>query len=34
MENGRLVETGTKEQILKSPQNDYTKKLLAATLSI
>lgn len=30
MRNGRLVEVGTTEQVLTSPQADYTKKLLAA----
>ncbi|MEG0820183.1 MAG: dipeptide ABC transporter ATP-binding protein, partial [Burkholderiaceae bacterium] len=30
MKNGRLVEVGTAEQVLESPQNDYTRALLAA----
>ena len=30
MENGRLVEMGTREQILTDPQELYTKRLLAA----
>ncbi|MFH1684261.1 MAG: ATP-binding cassette domain-containing protein [Candidatus Margulisiibacteriota bacterium] len=32
MENGKIVEVNTKEQIFKSPQKDYTRKLLASTL--
>lgn len=30
LKNGVVQETGTTEQILKNPQNDYTKQLLAA----
>jgi peptide/nickel transport system ATP-binding protein len=30
MENGVIVEQGTKDQILRNPQVDYTKKLIAA----
>jgi peptide/nickel transport system ATP-binding protein len=30
MKNGRIVETGTSEQIFNNPQHDYTKQLLAA----
>ena len=30
MHHGKLVEMGTKEQILSDPQDDYTKRLLAA----
>ena len=30
MENGQLVEFGTREQILTDPQEPYTKRLLAA----
>jgi peptide/nickel transport system ATP-binding protein len=30
MEKGRLVEVGTRDQILKNPQEAYTKKLIAA----
>ncbi|NLS10661.1 ABC transporter ATP-binding protein [Nesterenkonia sp. MY13] len=30
MEKGRVVEQGRKEQILRSPREDYTKRLLAA----
>ncbi|WP_212743186.1 ABC transporter ATP-binding protein [Microbacterium sp. 2FI] len=30
MQHGRIVEQGTKEQILRNPQNDYTKRLIAA----
>jgi len=30
MKNGRVVETGTSEQIFNNPQHDYTKQLLAA----
>jgi peptide/nickel transport system ATP-binding protein len=34
MKEGRLVETGSCEQILKNPQEDYTKHLLASVLGI
>ncbi len=30
MQNGRLVEVGTRDQILKNPQQEYTKRLIAA----
>jgi len=30
LQNGRLVEIGKRDQILKSPQEDYTKRLIAA----
>jgi peptide/nickel transport system ATP-binding protein len=30
MNHGRLVEVGDRDQILRNPQNDYTKKLLSA----
>jgi peptide/nickel transport system ATP-binding protein len=30
MQDGRLVEFGTREQILTNPQEMYTKRLLAA----
>jgi len=30
MQHGRIVEQGTKEQILRNPQDDYTKRLIAA----
>ena len=30
MENGKLVEVGTREQILTRPQQPYTQRLLAA----
>ncbi len=30
MKNGRIVETGTAEQVFNDPQHDYTKQLLAA----
>jgi peptide/nickel transport system ATP-binding protein len=30
MQNGRLVEVGTRDQILKSPREDYTKRLISA----
>ena len=30
MQNGRLVEVGTRDQILKSPREDYTKRLIGA----
>jgi peptide/nickel transport system ATP-binding protein len=30
MKNGRIVETGTSDQIFNNPQHDYTKQLLAA----
>jgi len=34
MKEGRLVEWGTRDEILFSPREDYTKKLLEATLKI
>jgi len=34
MKAGRLVEFGAREQILYSPRNDYTQRLLASTLKI
>ncbi len=30
MQHGRIVEQGSKEQILRNPQDDYTKRLIAA----
>ncbi|NDE89962.1 MAG: ABC transporter ATP-binding protein [Alphaproteobacteria bacterium] len=33
MQHGKAVETGTSENIFNNPQQDYTKKLLAAALS-
>jgi peptide/nickel transport system ATP-binding protein len=30
MQNGQLVEVGTRDQILKSPREDYTKRLIGA----
>lgn len=30
MQNGRIVEVGPRDQILKNPQEDYTKRLIAA----
>jgi peptide/nickel transport system ATP-binding protein len=30
MQNGRLVEVGTRDQILKSPREEYTKRLIGA----
>jgi peptide/nickel transport system ATP-binding protein len=30
LQNGRLVEVGQRDQILKSPQEDYTKRLISA----
>jgi len=30
MQNGRLVEVGTRDQILKSPREEYTKRLISA----
>ena len=30
MQHGKIVEQGTKEQILRNPQDDYTKRLIAA----
>ncbi len=30
MQHGRIVEQGTKEQILRNPKDDYTKRLIAA----
>ena len=30
MQNGRLVEQGSRDQILKNPQDPYTQRLLAA----
>jgi peptide/nickel transport system ATP-binding protein len=30
MQDGRLVEVGTRDQILKTPREDYTKRLIAA----
>jgi peptide/nickel transport system ATP-binding protein len=30
MQNGRLVEVGQRDQILKSPREDYTKRLISA----
>jgi len=30
MQNGRLVEVGDRDQILKNPQDDYTRRLIAA----
>lgn len=30
MQNGRLVEVGTRDQILKNPHEDYTKRLIGA----
>lgn len=32
MKEGKLIEIGRKEQVLLSPQNNYTKKLLSSTL--
>lgn len=34
MHQGRLVEYGTKEQVIGNPKEDYTKKLLSAVLRI
>ena len=34
MENGVIVEKGTKEEIFNSPKSDYTKKLLGAILKV
>ena len=34
MRNGRLVEVGSKDQILTKPANDYTKTLLGSVLTI
>jgi microcin C transport system ATP-binding protein len=34
MRNGKVVETGTAEQIFASPQQDYTKALLAAAFDL
>ena len=34
MQAGKLVEIGSKEQILKTPKNSYTKTLLESVLSI
>ena len=31
MHNGKIVEIGSKEHIFKSPQDSYTRKLLAST---
>ena len=30
MQEGRLVEVGERDQILKKPKDDYTRKLIAA----
>jgi len=30
MKNGEIVEVGTRDQILRNPTNEYTKRLLAA----
>jgi peptide/nickel transport system ATP-binding protein len=30
MQNGRLVEVGTRDQILKNPREEYTKRLIGA----
>jgi peptide/nickel transport system ATP-binding protein len=30
MQNGLLVEVGERDQILKNPKNDYTKRLISA----
>jgi peptide/nickel transport system ATP-binding protein len=30
MRSGRIVEQGSREQVLRSPQEDYTRRLLAA----
>ena len=30
MQNGRLVEVGNRDQILKNPQDPYTQRLLSA----
>jgi peptide/nickel transport system ATP-binding protein len=30
MQNGRLVEVGDRDQILKNPQDPYTKRLISA----
>ena len=32
MKDGEVVETGSAEQVFSDPQNEYTKKLLAARL--
>jgi microcin C transport system ATP-binding protein len=34
MRNGKVVETGTSEQIFKNPQTDYTKALISAAFDI
>ena len=34
MQSGKLVETGTVRQVLDNPQQDYTKKLLSAELTL
>jgi microcin C transport system ATP-binding protein len=33
MQHGKMVETGTSENVFNNPQQEYTKKLLAAALS-
>ena len=34
MHLGKIVEIGDKKEIFSSPQHDYTKKLISATLEI
>ena len=34
MDQGRMVETGSTEEILTAPTEDYTKRLIAATPSM
>lgn len=34
MRNGKVVETGTSEQIFERPQTDYTRALISAAFKI
>lgn len=34
MQNGEIVDSGTRDEVIKNPKSDYTKKLLSAVLEM
>lgn len=34
MQNGKIVDEGTRDEVIKNPKSDYTKKLLSAVLEM